>query len=154
MPGRSGGVDELRCECLHPPVDRHVIGLDAALAEQLLDVAVRQAVAQVPAHHDRNHRSWEAIAGRRARHRGPRGDDQTSLPPKTDDEPTQQCPRKYELAWLDESIPALGGHPPRECANDPTRRPDLIRLLDSFPPDDGQLGTMSPARLRSALGLS
>ena len=62
--------------------------------------------------------------------------------------------RKYELAWLDESIPALAGHTPRECANDPTRRPDLIRLLDSFPRDDAQPGTMSPARLRSALGLS
>jgi hypothetical protein len=59
----------------------------------------------------------------------------------------------YEAAWLDEPIPALDGHTPRECADDPTRRPDLIRLLDSFPPDDGQPGTMSPARLRTALGL-
>lgn len=63
--------------------------------------------------------------------------------------------RKYETAWLDESIPALGGgHTPRECANDPTRRDDLIRLLDSLPEDNGQPGTMSPARLRRALGLT
>lgn len=62
--------------------------------------------------------------------------------------------RKYEAAWLDEPIPALAGHTPRECTNDPTRRPDLIRLLDSFPQDTGQPGTMSPARLRAALGLS
>ena len=41
----------------------------------------------------------------------------------------------YEKAWLDEPIPALAGHTPRECADDPTRRPDLIRLLDSFPQD-------------------
>lgn len=61
---------------------------------------------------------------------------------------------KFEAAWLDESIPALAGHTPRECADDPTRRPDLIRLLDSFPEDTGQPGTMSPARLRAALGLS
>jgi tetratricopeptide (TPR) repeat protein len=60
---------------------------------------------------------------------------------------------KYEETWLDEPIPALAGHTPRECAGDPTRRPDLIRLLDSFPEDDGQPGTMSPARLRAALGL-
>jgi tetratricopeptide (TPR) repeat protein len=62
--------------------------------------------------------------------------------------------RKYETAWLDEPIPALAGHTPRECADDPTRRPDLIRLLESFPQDTGRPGTMSPARLRAALGLS
>ena len=61
---------------------------------------------------------------------------------------------KYEAAWLDEPIPALSGHTPRDCADDPTRRPDLIRLLDSFPEDTGRPGTMSPARLRAALGLS
>jgi tetratricopeptide (TPR) repeat protein len=61
--------------------------------------------------------------------------------------------RKYEAAWLDEPIPALAGHTPRQCADDPTRRPDLIRLLDSFPQDTGRPGTMSPARLRAALGL-
>ena len=62
--------------------------------------------------------------------------------------------RTYEEAWLDEPIPALAGHTPRECANDPTRRPHLIRLLDSFPQNTGRSGTMSPARLRAALGLS
>lgn len=61
--------------------------------------------------------------------------------------------RKHEAAWLDEPIPALAGHTPRQCAEDPTRRPDLIRLLDSFPQDSGQPGTMSPTRLRAALGL-
>jgi hypothetical protein len=61
---------------------------------------------------------------------------------------------KYEAAWLDQPIPALAGHTPRECAHDPTRRTDLIRLLDSFPEDTGRPGTMSPARLRAALGLS
>src|ERR1035437_7238666 len=43
----------------------------------------------------------------------------------------------HEAAWLDEPIPALAGHTPRECAHDPPRRPDLIRLLDSFPEDTG-----------------
>ena len=61
--------------------------------------------------------------------------------------------RKHEAAWLDESIPALAGRTPRQCADDPTRRPDLIRLLESFPQDDSQPGTMSPTRLRAALGL-
>jgi len=62
--------------------------------------------------------------------------------------------RTYESSWLDEPIPALAGHTPHECADDPTRRPDLIRLLDSFPEDDGRPGAMSPTRLRAALGLS
>lgn len=62
--------------------------------------------------------------------------------------------RRYEAEWLDQSIPALAGRTPRECADEPTRRPDLIRLLDSFPEDDGRPGAMSPARLRAALGLS
>lgn len=58
----------------------------------------------------------------------------------------------YEARWLDEPIPALDGHTPRQAADDPTRRPDLIRLLDSFPADVGRHG-MSPDRLRAALGL-
>lgn len=60
---------------------------------------------------------------------------------------------QQERAWLDDSIPALAGYTPRQCAADPTRRPDLIRLLDSFPEPAGDPGMMSPARLRSALGL-
>jgi hypothetical protein len=66
----------------------------------------------------------------------------------------EQFTARYEKAWLDDPIPALAGYTPRQCADDPTRRPDLIALLDSFPEDDGRPGTMSPARLRSALGLS
>lgn len=60
---------------------------------------------------------------------------------------------QYEQAWLDESIPALDGFTPRQAAADPTRRPDLVRLLDSFPESDDP-GLMSPARLRRALGLA
>ena len=65
----------------------------------------------------------------------------------------EQFTRQYEQAWLDEPIPALSGRTPRECAADPTRRPDLIRLLDTFP-DVEAPGAMSPARLRAALGLA
>lgn len=64
----------------------------------------------------------------------------------------EQVTLQYEQAWLDEAIPALSGRTPRECAADPTRRPDLIRLLDTFPEVDAP-GAMSPARLRAALGL-
>jgi hypothetical protein len=61
--------------------------------------------------------------------------------------------REYEARWLDEPIPALDGHTPRQAADDPTRRGDLIKLLDSFPADDGAPGRMSTERVRAALGL-
>ena len=48
--------------------------------------------------------------------------------------------RDYEANWLDEPIPALDGHTPRQAADDPTRRGDLIKLLDSFPADEGAPG--------------
>jgi hypothetical protein len=41
MATRAAGVDELGREGLHPPKDRHVVDLDAALGQELLDVAVR-----------------------------------------------------------------------------------------------------------------
>ncbi len=56
--------------------------------------------------------------------------------------------RSYETRWLDEPIPALDGHTPRQAADDPTRRGDLIKLLDTFPG-----GAMDVDRLRAALGL-
>lgn len=58
--------------------------------------------------------------------------------------------RDYEEKWLDQQIPALAGQTPRQAANDPTRRDDLIRLLDSFPSDEGNPGAMSVIRLREA----
>lgn len=62
--------------------------------------------------------------------------------------------RAQEEAWLDEPIPALAGATPRDAAADPTRRPDLLRLLDSYavPSRAGVMG-MDVGRLRTALGL-
>lgn len=59
---------------------------------------------------------------------------------------------EYEQGWLDTPIPALTGTTPRQAAADPTRRNDLIRLLDSFPAARTP-GAMSPDRLRAALDL-
>jgi hypothetical protein len=61
--------------------------------------------------------------------------------------------RDYETKWLDQPIPALNGHTPRRAADDPTRRGDLIKLLDSFPVDGAARGGMDVGRLRLALGL-
>jgi hypothetical protein len=60
--------------------------------------------------------------------------------------------RDYEVKWLDQSIPALEGTTPREAAADPTRREDLVRLLDSFPQAE-EPGKMSVARIRAMLNL-
>jgi hypothetical protein len=61
--------------------------------------------------------------------------------------------RDYETKWLDEPIPALDGHTPRQAADDPTRRADLIKLLDTFPAVEAGSVGMDPERLRDALGL-
>jgi SEC-C motif len=61
--------------------------------------------------------------------------------------------RDYETRWLDEPIPALDGHTPRQAADDPTRRADLIKLLDTFPAAKPNRGGMDADRLRAALGL-
>lgn len=60
--------------------------------------------------------------------------------------------RAYEKKWIGESIPALEGWTPRDAAADPTRRDDLVRLLDSFP-DEERPGAMSVRRLRDMLDL-
>ncbi|KAA8957673.1 SEC-C domain-containing protein, partial [Mycobacterium sp.] len=61
--------------------------------------------------------------------------------------------RGYETRWLDEPLPALNGHTPRQAADDPTRRGDVIKLLDSFPAGAAARGGMDADRLRAALGL-
>ncbi|QDQ97124.1 antitoxin Xre/MbcA/ParS toxin-binding domain-containing protein [Tomitella fengzijianii] len=60
--------------------------------------------------------------------------------------------RDYERKWIDEPVPALQGRTPREAAEDPATRDDVIRLIDTFP-EATQPGAMSPARLRELLGL-
>ena len=60
-----------------------------------------------------------------------------------------------ETAWLDEPIPALDGFTPREAAADPSRREDLIALLNEFDrhsaPEPSV--TFNVDRLRQALDL-
>ncbi|OBB44175.1 hypothetical protein A5755_07125 [Mycolicibacterium fortuitum] len=83
------------------------------------------------------------------------GDDTDALDP---DDPEvaaalDEYVREYETHWLDQPIPALDGYTPRQAADDPTRRGDLIKLLDSFPAGVGARGAMDVDRLRAALGL-
>ena len=60
---------------------------------------------------------------------------------------------EYERTWCDEPVPALGGVTSPQAAADPTRRRDLITLLNSFPSAGSPL-QMDGARLKKALGLS
>jgi hypothetical protein len=53
--GRAGGIDQFRGEPLDPAERGHVIDVDAALGEELLQVPVRQALAQVPADRQEDH---------------------------------------------------------------------------------------------------
>jgi len=62
----SSCVDKFWCEVLYPPVNGDVINVDASFGEELLNVAVRQAVAQVPAHSQQNHIGREPVSGERS----------------------------------------------------------------------------------------
>ena len=72
-----------------------------------------------------------------------------------DAETVAQIQDAMEQRWLDESVPALGAVTPRQAADDPTRRDDLVRLIDGFPaPEPGSaVFSFRPDRLRKLLGL-
>ena len=65
---------------------------------------------------------------------------------------------RYEDAWVDDPVPALGGITPREAVDDPTRRGALLRLLDDVERTQaswtGPGRGMDPDRLRRLLGLA
>jgi hypothetical protein len=71
---RPGGVGQQYRKAEHPPVDSHVVDLDTALGEQLLDITVGQPEAQVPAdsHDDDIGREPESGEGRAWRDLRPR----------------------------------------------------------------------------------
>ena len=60
MAAGSGRVNEQRRETLHPPVHGDMVDLDPAFGEQLLDIAIREAEPQVPAHRKHDHLRWES----------------------------------------------------------------------------------------------
>lgn len=93
------------------------------------------------------------VAAMMARHAEPDANRERSsvLSGPEADEALSAYIRSYEEQWLDMDIPALQGLTPRQAAADPSMRPDLIALLNSFPP--GTANTMDPDRLRAALGL-
>jgi hypothetical protein len=55
VPAGACRINQQRGEPLHPPVDGNMINHDAPLGQQLLHIAVGEAVAQVPPHRDHDH---------------------------------------------------------------------------------------------------
>jgi hypothetical protein len=95
--GKADRIREQGREALHPSVDGDVVNLNAAFGQQLFDVAVRQALPQVPAHRDHDDLGREPKAGEgRAGWRQPtRAGGQLHpaiLPESVDDRSTQQRP--------------------------------------------------------------
>jgi len=52
----------------------------------------------------------------------------------------QDVVQRHMTAWLDMSIPALGGRTPRAAYADPAKRESVLRLLRTTPPSMGPLG--------------
>ena len=63
MPGAAGSVGQDRREPLDPPVDGDVVDLYSALGKQLLDIAIGQAVTEVPAYCEHDHLPGKPEAG-------------------------------------------------------------------------------------------
>ena len=63
---RMGGIDHQWGEALDPSVDGDVVDLDATLGQQFFDIAVGQALAQVPANGEQDHLGREPVADERA----------------------------------------------------------------------------------------
>jgi hypothetical protein len=99
MAAGPGGLGKQRREPQHPAVDSDVVDLDAALDQQLLDVAIRQAVAKVPADRYDDDLGWEAEASEGRPWSGSRaraGSHASSLAARTWSQPTQQSLPPYE----------------------------------------------------------
>jgi hypothetical protein len=77
--------------------------------------------------------------------------DPADVPPELLEALEEQM-REREERWVDESIPLLGGLTPREALADPTRRDQLLALLDEWTiPTSGP--SMDPDRIRRLLGI-
>jgi hypothetical protein len=79
----------------------------------------------------------------------------TPVTPQLPVEAVEELQDRFERRWCDEAVPALGGRTPREAADDPTRRDEVVRLIRSFPDVDEASGAfgMRPSRLLALLGL-
>lgn len=147
---------ELIVRCfLHRDGDDLVIETNSAARFDRVMNALRQKTSD-----DLEVIELERLTPSEVRTRQAQAGDSLSSPRELGDMPVgsalQDLMRQKETAWLDDHIPALGGLTPRQAADDPTRRPDLVALLHEF--DDrashsSATLTFDVDRLRQLLGL-
>jgi hypothetical protein len=65
VPDEAGRIGKQRREPLHPPVDGEVVDVDPALGQQLFEIAVGKAIAQIPAHRQHDHLGRKPEPGER-----------------------------------------------------------------------------------------
>jgi hypothetical protein len=78
------------------------------------------------------------------------------IPPEVEAAVLEEAMREYELRWLDQRLPALGGRTPRQATADGgSEFAELQALLDDTQwRSDTTGGGMSAARIRHHLGLA
>ena len=94
VPARPSRLDDQRGEALHPSVDRDVIDFDAAFGQEFFDIAVGQAVAEIPAHCQQDHVGREPESSERRRCSTATRNHPGTLRPAPDPS-TQQSLREY-----------------------------------------------------------
>ena len=83
------------------------------------------------------------------------GDADSSLAgPKIPEDDLDRIRDQMEDRWISDHVPAFDGMTPRQAVNDPTRRDDVIKLIEDFErrPVIG-FGSYNWDRLRTKLGL-
>ena len=96
----------------------------------------------------------EALDQQADRMQSENSDQDPELPPELADAAAEMM-RLKENSWLNEQIPALGGLTPRQAVADPTRREDLVALLNEFDSCvvPSPMLSFDVSRLRKELGL-
>lgn len=112
MAARPSGLDQQRREPLHPPVQRDVIDFDASLGEEFLEVAIRQAEAQVPADRQQDYLRLDRYPAKATEPRRVCGQVRRRVIPSA-------SPRRDDT--LNATVPPPSGHPTRlsACAERP-----------------------------------
>jgi hypothetical protein len=155
--GRAASGQQWR-EAQHPPIDGDIVDLDATLDQEFFDVAIRQAVAEVPAHRQHDDVGWGTEAGEgraggwsRTRaassHAGSLAARRRS--PRTQQRPSASCGRHGHATSPPRCAPTPAT-PPDCCASSasPAQEPTLRRGAEGLDVDVGV--SWRPGRQRRA----
>ena len=109
----SGCFDDQRREPLHPPVQRNVVNLDPTLSQQLLEIAIRQPIAQIPPHREQDHLGRELETSERSTCLAERSSGTAALHPASLAQPPSQRSTPEMQQCPPGAVPAAAGvlHP-------------------------------------------